>query len=164
MKRLAIIRHAKSSWADQHSSDHERPLNARGERDTQTMSTWLLEKELVPDRVYCSTALRTRKTAQRVFSAFKSAIPIEYEDQLYAASLDQLVRFVQSIPEGIETAAIVSHNPGLTQLCNFYTEDDLGNLPTLGIYVVDFDVDHWQAADYAVGVRALFATPKMLSG
>lgn len=164
MKRLAIIRHAKSSWTDRYSTDHERPLNARGERDTQMMSTWLLEKELVPDRVYCSTALRTRMTAQRVFSAFQSVIAIEHEEQLYAASLDRLVQFVQALPEDIETAAIVSHNPGLTQLCNFYTEDDLGNLPTLGIYVVDFNVDHWQAADYAVGVRALFATPKMLSG
>ncbi|MFG0335704.1 MAG: SixA phosphatase family protein, partial [Maioricimonas sp. JB049] len=83
MKTLLLMRHAKSSWADPSKADHDRPLNARGKRDAPRMGQWLLEQNLVPDRIVSSTARRARKTASRVASGCGYTAEIVHERALY---------------------------------------------------------------------------------
>jgi len=62
--RLILLRHAKSSWASAGLADHDRPLNARGRRAASAVGEWLRQEGYVPDLVLCSTARRTRETAE----------------------------------------------------------------------------------------------------
>ena len=66
MKRLILTRHAKSSWDDPMTPDHDRPLNERGKAAAADLGQWLASRDYVPEEVLCSDALRTRKT----FSGF----------------------------------------------------------------------------------------------
>ncbi|MBK8473109.1 MAG: histidine phosphatase family protein [Sphingobacteriales bacterium] len=66
MKRLVLIRHAKSSWDDGAISDFDRPLNARGQHDAPRMGAWLREKGITPDLIYSSPAQRALSTARLI--------------------------------------------------------------------------------------------------
>ncbi|MFY8201813.1 MAG: SixA phosphatase family protein, partial [Pirellula staleyi] len=63
-KKLFLMRHAKSDWADASLSDKDRPLNARGRASATLMAQWMQSHQSVPDVVLCSTALRTRQTLE----------------------------------------------------------------------------------------------------
>ena len=62
MKTLLVLRHAKSSWDHTELADHDRPLNKRGMRTAPRMGRLLIERDLVPDLILCSTAVRARTT------------------------------------------------------------------------------------------------------
>ena len=84
------MRHAKSDWNDPGLSDKERPLNARGNDAAPQMARWLLDQSIVPDRVCCSSAVRTRETLECMLGVFVEAEQTKgtektYFDELYLA-------------------------------------------------------------------------------
>ena len=85
MKRLLIMRHAKSSWKDTDLTDHERPLKKRGKDDAHRMGKLLRSKKIVPDIILCSTAMRARETAKLLAESMKFKDKIKYSDSLYMA-------------------------------------------------------------------------------
>ena len=80
------MRHAKSSWKTDELADHDRPLNARGQRDAPRIGRLLRAQDLEPDRVLCSTAKRARKTATEVVEGSGYDSPVELLEELYLAS------------------------------------------------------------------------------
>src|ERR671934_2596347 len=91
MKSLLILRHAKSSWKHPELSDHDRPLNKRGKRDAPKIGHLLKEKDLVPDLIISSTAVRAEKTAKLVAKASKYKGNVTLTDSLYAAGPDAYI-------------------------------------------------------------------------
>ena len=85
MKRLLIMRHAKSSWKDSDLTDHERPLKKRGKNDAHQMGKLLKSKKIVPDMIICSTAQRAKETAELLADAMKYKDKIILSDALYMA-------------------------------------------------------------------------------
>ena len=75
MRRLLLLRHAKSSWSEPGASDHDRPLNRRGQEAAPRIGAYLARHRLIPDRVLCSTARRARETWELVATEASAAPP-----------------------------------------------------------------------------------------
>ena len=161
-KTLIIIRHAKSAWPED-VPDFQRPLNKRGYDDAQLMARYLADLTSRVEAVFCSAAERAQLTLKELNKTLKlSEKCLHINEDLYLASCKQLTRFVEALPDEINTVILIGHNPGLTELCNYFTDDCLDNLPTCGIYEVAFNVDAWRACGQSMGVRKSYCVPRML--
>jgi phosphohistidine phosphatase len=115
MHTLYLLRHAKSSWSDPSLADHERPLAPRGERDAKRVAKHLRRLEVRPALVLCSSAARTRATAELIRPSLGGA-PLEVEEALYAAGSEALLERLRALPEGADSVLLIGHNPGLHEL------------------------------------------------
>jgi phosphohistidine phosphatase len=116
MKTLLVMRHAKSSWDDSGLADHDRPLNARGKRDAPLMGRWLLQEDLVPEEIITSTAKRALATAEAVAGASDFENEIKVDRFYYHADAEMYTEGVKDLPDEIQLAMIIGHNPGLEDL------------------------------------------------
>jgi phosphohistidine phosphatase len=117
VKNILLLRHAKSAWNTAHQSDHDRPLNDRGERAARTMAAHIATKAPRPDLILCSTAARTRQTLAPLVTALGSPTPpISLEKQLYLASESELMDRLQALPKDAGTVLLVGHNEGIGEL------------------------------------------------
>lgn len=119
MRRLLLLRHAKSDWPD--VADHERPLAKRGRRDGPVVGRWLGKHGYVPDAVVCSTARRARETWDLAAAGLAEAVPgaappVRYEPRVYEATVLGLLMLVREFSDELGTVLIVGHNPGLAEL------------------------------------------------
>ena len=115
MHTLHLLRHAKSSWDDASLADHERPLSPRGVRDAKRLGQHLGTLTAAPDLVLCSSAVRTQQTLGLIAASLGEA-DVWIEDDLYGASLDDLLERLHRLPEATGSALVIGHNPGLQDL------------------------------------------------
>jgi len=122
MRRLVVLRHAKSDWPPG-VPDDERPLSGRGRRDAKAAGEWLVANDLLPDAVLCSPAARTRETWARLVSGVESAAKAgdlvpepTYEEAIYEAGVSALTRVLRGVDEKTKTVLLVGHNPGVHEL------------------------------------------------
>jgi phosphohistidine phosphatase len=66
--------------------------------------------------VLCSTALRTRETAELVLAGFAAPPRVLYEDGLYLAGRAVLLRRLRGLDESAGAVMVIGHNPGLHEL------------------------------------------------
>ena len=116
MKQLFLLRHAKSSWEDPELADHDRPLAPRGRRAAKLIAKHLRRQGIAPELVLCSSAARTRETLELIAPALGEDVPVQIEDELYAASEQVLLERVREVEDGIESLLLIGHNPGVEQL------------------------------------------------
>lgn len=114
-RQLVLLRHAKSSWEASGLNDHERPLNARGERASRLLETHFASRDR-PDLILCSSALRTRQTFDQIKSAFPKAPRVSIEDSLYLASSAGLLKRIEEVPDEVGFLLLIGHNPGIHEL------------------------------------------------
>ena len=161
MRRLLLIRHAKSSWKFPDLDDHERPLNGRGERDSISMARHLADKDEMLDVIYSSSAIRALEYAERI-SEFTN-ISLVPELSFYTFDVDELIEILRHLPDSAERVAIVAHNPAITQAVNRLTGSEINNVPTAGIAAIDCNIDTWTDIRQGVCELAYFEYPKMLT-
>ncbi|HSF84438.1 MAG TPA: histidine phosphatase family protein [Acidimicrobiia bacterium] len=111
MKRLLVMRHAKSDWSAGALRDHDRPLNARGVEAARRMGTLLEEIGQVPDLIVSSSAVRARRTVELAAEAGEWGAPIRIEPGLYGTSAASAMRVVSTTAETVERLMIVGHQP-----------------------------------------------------
>jgi phosphohistidine phosphatase len=162
VKRLILLRHAKSSWSEQGLPDFERPLSGRGERDAPRMGARLRERGIHPDLVLSSPALRARRTASLVARALDYADDaIELDATLYLAAPAEILAVVAKKPDAVHCLLVVGHNPGLTELTNLLLPElELANLPTAGTVVVDCATERWAEVGNAQRRLVYYDYPK----
>lgn len=120
MRRLLVLRHAKSAWDTEAKSDFDRPLAKRGNRDAPRMGAWMRAQGLNPEHIVCSTARRARDTAQGVGEGLGiQESRVVWDDRIYEASLRSLLEVLADCPEDAESVMIVGHNPGLEMLTSY---------------------------------------------
>jgi phosphohistidine phosphatase len=160
MKTLYLMRHAKSSWKDNHLMDHERPLKKRGRKDAASMGSLLCGKKRTPDIIFASTAERARETAGIVAEKSGYIGEVRYDQKLYLAEPDTLVAFIHQVPDDTESLLLVGHNPGLEALAQVLSGRIVA-LPTSAIAHFKLPVDHWKDVNLAIkGELAHLWTPK----
>ena len=115
MHTLHLLRHAKSSWADEDLDDHDRPLSKRGRRDAETVARRFAERGGTPDLVLSSTAVRTRATLEALLDRLKPK-RVLLDRQLYLASGAKLLEHLRATDESVGSALLIGHNPGLHEL------------------------------------------------
>ena len=144
MKKIILIRHAKSAWDHPWLDDFERPLAERGLRDAPQMAASLKNRGITVDLICSSTAKRAKQTACMTAAVLGyTEKKIHWEKSLYHASEDHLLRFIQSQSDQIQTLVLVGHNPGLTELINVLGVK-LDNLPTSGQFAFSVSTTHWK--------------------
>jgi phosphohistidine phosphatase len=115
MHRLHLLRHAKSSWAE-NVDDRERKLNGRGRDEAERVGATLPGAIGPLDLVLCSTARRTRETAALVLAGFSPAPRTVFEEWLYLAGTAALLDRLSRLDEASGSVLIIGHNPGLHEL------------------------------------------------
>ncbi|MFN3688990.1 SixA phosphatase family protein [Salinarimonas sp.] len=168
MRRLILLRHAKSDWP--HGlDDHERPLAARGRRDAPRMGAYLAAEMLLPDLALVSSAARTRETWALVAPAL-GPVEVREEPRIYEASSERLLGIVRETPDVVRTLMLVGHNPGMEDLAmglvghgDRYAFARLREkYPTCGLAVIDLAAERWSEAVPREGRLDRFVTPKSL--
>ena len=162
MKRLTLLRHAKSSWDDQGAADHDRPLAKRGMRDAPWIGERLAAQGLKPSLLLTSSALRARQTTALVEPPLRhAALKIHVDSEIYLATPDTLLRILSAQSDAIDDLVLIGHNPGLTQLANMLLPDlKLDNLPTAGAVGLRCTTDSWQTIDAADFSLLFYEYPK----
>jgi phosphohistidine phosphatase len=162
MKLLTLFRHAKSSWDDPELDDHDRPLAERGHRDARRMGKRLARRELSPDRLLTSTALRARQTAEYLADALGlAANAVRVERRIYLASPGELLAVLAKVDPAVDSLLLIGHNPGLTELTNrLLPKLKLDNLPTAGAVGVECDCAGWHDIDSAEFTLRFYDFPK----
>jgi len=148
MKTIILIRHAKSSWKDMTLDDYDRPLNKRGKRNLLVMAKHLKNQNLEIDKIYSSAALRAKTTAKEFAKQLK--VPLKLYESLYMQSVNELLDFINEKLAKHDSIAIVSHNPGLTDLCNEISDTYIENIPTSGYVILQADASTVSGHSYKV--------------
>ena len=144
MKTLLLIRHAKSDWGDASLSDFDRPLNQRGKNDAPVMAHRLLDKKIKINAFISSPAKRAKKTATVFAEAYKwNKEDIVLKDELYGAEPPVFFDVITATDNKLDSIAIFSHSPGITEFANLLTDARIDNIPTCGIFAVQVDCKKW---------------------
>lgn len=161
MKTLYLVRHAKSSWDNANQSDHDRPLNQRGERDAPRMGKRLRKRGDQPEVIISSSAVRALTTASILATALDyPTSDISIEERLYGAEPEDVLSIIGNLDDGIHCAMLVGHNPTFTALINALGGCDLDNVPTCGMAVLTFPIDSWKNMTTTQGTLVDFDFPK----
>ena len=142
-KTLLLLRHAKSSWKNPQLDDHDRPLNSRGRTAAAQIGRLLQAEELRPDLVLCSTALRTRETADLVFAGLAPSPEIIFREDLYHADPRQITRVISQVDVSAPCLMLLGHNPGLEEFLSQITGEELP-LPTAALARLELELSEWR--------------------
>ncbi len=163
MKRLILTRHAKSSWDDPLSPDHDRPLNERGKAAAADLGQWLDSRGYVPGEVLCSDAVRTRKTWAGISAALPGTATLELKPALYHAGAEVMLAVLKHA--SADVVMMIGHNPGIAEfasklVANAPLNPDFGRYPTGATLVVDFAISSWADVSLGSGVTVDFVIPR----
>jgi phosphohistidine phosphatase len=163
MKKLFVVRHAKSSWNHPELDDFDRQLNKRGKRNAPEMGERLLRRGVMPDIMITSPAKRAAATARRIADSIGYPRErIKKDSELYHGSASDTINVLKIQDNKFDAIMIFGHNPGLTDLVNELSDASIYNVPTCGIVEIDFDVRSWADVGNRTGNLVLFDFPKKL--
>ena len=163
MKRLILMRHAKSSWATPGQDDHARPLNSRGKVSARVLGDWLRHKGYLPDQTLSSDSVRTRET----FARLKIACDTEFLGKLYHAGPEDMLRVLRKATG--DTVLMLGHNPGIGWFAQTLVavpppHPRFFDYPTCATLVAEFDIDRWEEVGTGMGKAVDFVIPRELTG
>jgi phosphohistidine phosphatase len=175
MRRLILLRHAKTERESPSGSDRDRRLDARGRADAPIIGQYLAEHRLVPDLALVSPAIRTRETWELLAATLKPRPAVDIAGGLYGADASEVLQIIRlasgrADDKDLKSIMVVAHNPGLHEL----SLDLIGkakpadrealeeNLPTSGVAVFKFAVDDWTDVSERHGTLETFVSPKLL--
>ena len=174
MRRLMLLRHAKTETEAPSGQDRDRRLDDRGRSDAAEIGGWIGRHPPFPDMVLISPAVRAQQTWDIAWEAMKDRVKapaIEFQPELYGAEPPQLLGAVRlAAGSDPKRLMLVGHNPGLQELALMLTGGGdkaarkalADNLPTSGLAVLDFDLDDWGGVAFGRGRLVLFVSPKLL--
>ena len=173
MLKLALLRHAKSSWDNATAGDFERPLNARGREAAGAMGGELARLCVEPGVILCSPSRRTRETLDLVLPKLRAErVVIHFDAALYLASAGDLMRSIRNCEPPADTLLVIGHNPGMHEVAASLTASgdpaSIAHLkdkfPTAALAVIQFAEVRWRDIGGAKGHLQAFVTPRRLSG
>jgi len=174
MRRLMLLRHAKTENEAPSGRDEDRRLDNRGHRDAAEIGSWIGHHPPFPDLVLVSHAMRALQTWQIAWEAMKELVSepeVELVPELYGADVSQLLETIRDASSADpKRLMLVGHNPGMHELAlSLAGGGDHGgrkaltdNLPTSGLAIFDFDIDDWADVAFRRGRLAVFVSPKLL--
>lgn len=161
MKTLYLVRHAKSSWSFDDLSDQERPLNHRGRDDAPQMGQALKKRDIMPDLVVSSSAVRALSTAVLMARELEYAHDkIKVEPAIYQATDETLLTIIRALPDAAASVMLVGHNPGMTDVANALAPSPFQELPTTAVVCLRFTTEHWAEAGKANAECYFYDYPK----
>ena len=148
---LYIMRHAKSDWSGPQISDFDRPINKRGTRNAIRIGGWMNENNHTPQKIISSPALRAKETIELVTEQISkfNLEDLTYEDELYLAGFTQLIEFINTYKDKVQSLMLVGHNPGIENLVNYLCDrsgDKETIVTTANLFIFKFSSDSFDTA------------------
>jgi phosphohistidine phosphatase len=174
MRRLMLLRHAKTENDAPSGRDQDRRLDERGRKDAAEIGGFIAHRPPFPDHVLVSPAVRAHQTWELAWAAMKEIVPpprLELVPDIYGADPGQLLQSIREVSvHDPQQLLLVGHNPGMHELALALTDggDAAGrraladNLPTSGLAIFDFATDDWNDVAFRRGRLVLFVSPKLL--
>lgn len=162
MRNLYLIRHGKSDWNADYDKDHNRPLNKRGQRDAAKIGAYMKRASVQPDRVLCSSALRTRQTLELLTEEAGWRGEVFVEKSLYLADPEEVYRLIRSQPEQIQTLVIIGHQPFTGEVASHFLGGRHLEVPTACVIGMEFDALSWSDVKGEQGRLLMHLLPRRL--
>jgi phosphohistidine phosphatase len=170
MRRLMLLRHAKSDWAKPGLRDHDRPLNPRGREAAPKMGAYMVRHALVPDLIVVSTAKRVVETLEHLLPAFDRPPKIVSDPRVYHAASNTLFGILKETPPATHSLLLIGHNPGMAEFAALLIASGdvdarqrlIEKFPTAGLAVIDFPLDDWAKLHPRCGRLDRFVVPRAL--
>jgi len=170
MRRLMLLRHAKTERAEPGERDRERKLTKRGRADASEIGAYMVRHGLVPDLALVSPAARTEETWTLVAPAFDKAPRVVSDERIYEATPERLIGVIRAVRDA-RALLLIGHNPSFQDLAVRLVatgEVEARNgiaekLPTSGLVVIDLPFDDWSRLGANVGRLERFVTPRLIA-
>lgn len=145
MKRLLIIRHAKSGWDDPSLTDFDRTLTDRGKSDAAMMAKRIKKNSIKIDAFVSSPAKRAKKTAEIFMKEYdEKEKNLLLVPSLYEACIKDFYDAVEKLNDQEDTVALFSHNPGITGFINSLECSPIYNMSTSAVFALKIKTKHWK--------------------
>jgi phosphohistidine phosphatase len=169
MKHLYLLRHGKSGWENPELNDFQRPLNERGRSDVPVIARYMRDKGYNPDKVLCSTAIRTQETWELAAPELLTGErDVRFSNRLYLAIPDQVISQIRNAGDECDALLVIGHNPGMQESAMAFANsrgtehyrkiEDV--FPSSGLAVLRFDADSWSDVHTGLGNLIDFYSPK----
>jgi phosphohistidine phosphatase len=168
VKRLFLLRHAKSSWDDPSLDDHDRPLAPRGRRASALIAEHMDRNRIEPAFVLCSSARRTRETLELVRPGL-GPVEVRVERGLYGASSEALLRRLREVPGEVDSVMLIGHQPAIQELALHLAaegselEQLRAKFPTAALATLSF-AGEWKELGEGDAELIAYVKPKQLEG
>jgi phosphohistidine phosphatase len=170
MRRLMLLRHAKTERAEPGERDRDRKLTKRGRADAPVIGTYMVRHDLVPDLALVSPARRAQETWKLVAAVFAKAPRADDDDRIYNANTEKLLTVIGEA-RAAQSLLIVGHNPSLHDLAvelvasgDVTTRERVAEkLPTSGLVVIDLPLNDWSHIHAQAGRLERFVTPRLIA-
>jgi phosphohistidine phosphatase len=171
MLRLMLLRHAKSNWSSSGMQDSARPLTERGGAAAGLMGGYMARHCLIPERVLCSPARRTRETWARISAQWPAYTDVVFDERLYAATPQVVLSVIRAQNDEIHRLLVIGHNPGLQAAAELLIaagdvelrERLREKFPTAALAVIDFAVEKWSRIHERSGRLDRYVTPRSIA-
>ncbi len=171
MRRLMLLRHAKTERPAPGQHDRDRTLTKRGRADAPAIAGYMAHHGLVADVALVSTAKRTQETWELVAEAFAKPPRLVSDERIYNANAEGLLAVIADM-RGAHSLLVIGHNPSLHDLATRLTASGdaaarqrlAQKLPTSGLVVIDLAFDDWSRLPRHAGRLERFVTPKLIAG
>lgn len=168
MKKLSLLRHAKSDWQDPAMRDFDRPLNDKGKRVSRAMGHWAASQKLRFDHIIASPAVRVNETLNEFIIGYGKRYNIEWERKIYLASSATILDVVRDTSDEHDHILVVGHNPGLEDIIFDLVPDDGSphrdmvekKYPTGAYAGLSIDVQHWADISKSPARFDIFMPPR----
>jgi len=170
MRRLMLLRHAKTERAEGGQRDRDRKLTKRGRDDAAVIGAYMARHGFIPDLALVSPAKRAQETWALLAPAFAKAPRLVNDERIYNAATDALFKIIGET-RGAHSLLVVGHNPGLHDTAvQLIASGDVEarervaeKLPTSGLVVIDLAFDDWSKLHRHAGRLERFVTPKLIA-
>jgi phosphohistidine phosphatase len=172
MLRLMLLRHAKSSWPSSGMQDAARPLSERGKAAARLMGAYMAHHSLIPDRVLCSSARRTRETLAGITTEeWPGNMDVIFDQRLYEATPQSILSVIRIQDKAAHTLLVIGHNPGLQEAAELLIaagdvelrERLREKFPTAALAVIDFAIDQWRSIHERSGRLDRYIVPRAVA-
>lgn len=168
MKKLSLLRHAKSDWQDPATRDFDRPLNDKGKRVARAMGHWVAGQKIRFDHILASPAKRVQETLEHFIEGYGKRYDIEWERKIYLASSATILDAVRDCDDKYDHILVVGHNPGIEDIIFDLVPDDGSEnrdmvekkYPTGAFAELHIDCDHWADISDKAAHFEIFMPPR----
>lgn len=161
-KQLLLFRHGKSDWDASFSRDHDRPVAQRGIIAAKTMGQLLAAMDKIPEFALSSSAVRARTTLELAHQAGAWNCPTAVTEDLYEATVDQVVRVIRQQPDQYQSLMLVGHEPTWSETIAYLGGGSV-RMPTAAIACLEFDIGCWGQVDQGRGTLLWLLPPKLFT-
>lgn len=163
MRKIFILRHAKSDWEASYGVDHDRPLAERGRQASDLMGRFLARIDQVPEFAVTSSAVRARRTLERAAAAGDWDCQVEVNPLLYESPPDTILAWLGEQDDSVRSLLISSHEPTCSDVASLLIGDANIDFATAAIARIDIEVDRWNQVAPGCGELRWLVSPKLLA-